>query len=455
VVLVIFGGSLSFDVKPANAHSASSLGGSHNGLVEPAAVLIDQSSKTIMISSPAPTVETASPTTTSAPSFRPTLQPIPPSSSPLTTPQPSSSSSPLTTPQPSFSSAPSTFRTFQKCLGDSPFVDNNAEIPQSPLSPSELEEHYYSLLEKLKPLRTGIPHHEYIGYKGPWIENWWIDTFCCNKSIDTFGGMVPLFVQWVDLFLVTGQGPGYFIKIKGEVLSHLRSDVIYVTVSQSDSGIYSIKFPGFTPRNTRNILVLSAGGFGHVPLPLLGRELSPVSWRPPIYGLTFAGTVHFPAREDMARILREIISKNDTNLNIAFYKGNEWLSFMQDSMFNLAPRGFGRSSFRFVEIVQLNLVPVYVYDDHDWTAYKESPASASRIGYSVAVKDFGAWCYKIASPAFNLQCEYEKKLEMVKIFAKSHYSFEGIMQQISYFLQGDSRGNLKCQRHPTVQSRDN
>jgi hypothetical protein len=42
-----------------------------------------------------------------------------------------------------------------------------------------------------------------------------------------------------------------------------------------------------------------------------------------------------------------------------------------DSKFALAPRGYGRSSFRFFEILQLGTIPVYVWDDKEWLPYKD------------------------------------------------------------------------------------
>jgi len=80
----------------------------------------------------------------------------------------------------------------------------------------------------------------------------------------------------------------------------------------------------------------------------------------------------------MAEILHQ--SGRETKLPVRTYMGDKCISFMQDSTLNLAARGFGRSSFRFCEIVHFNPVPVCSYDDHDWTAYKKSPASAKSIG---------------------------------------------------------------------------
>ena len=37
----------------------------------------------------------------------------------------------------------------------------------------------------------------------------------------------------------------------------------------------------------------------------------------------------------------------------------------------MAPRGYGRSSFRFFEAMLLDTIPVYVWDDIEWLPYRE------------------------------------------------------------------------------------
>eukprot|EP01035_Chromulina_nebulosa_P017912 gene17912-23532_t len=39
--------------------------------------------------------------------------------------------------------------------------------------------------------------------------------------------------------------------------------------------------------------------------------------------------------------------------------------------FNLAPRGYGRSSFRFAESIQMGRVPIFLYDDIPWVPYQD------------------------------------------------------------------------------------
>jgi len=42
-----------------------------------------------------------------------------------------------------------------------------------------------------------------------------------------------------------------------------------------------------------------------------------------------------------------------------------------NSKFGLAPRGFGRSSFRFFEILLLGSIPVYIWNDIEWLPFKD------------------------------------------------------------------------------------
>jgi len=41
------------------------------------------------------------------------------------------------------------------------------------------------------------------------------------------------------------------------------------------------------------------------------------------------------------------------------------------SKFALAPRGYGRGSFRFYEIFKLGAIPIYVWDDIEWLPYMD------------------------------------------------------------------------------------
>lgn len=90
---------------------------------------------------------------------------------------------------------------------------------------------------------------------------------------------------------------------------------------------------------------------------------------------SFVGSVTHNVRKNIIDIY-----KNNPKFMITFRQGwtNRVQSTHQDqfteitlkSKFALAPRGYGRSSFRFFEILQLGTVPVYVWDDIEWLPYK-------------------------------------------------------------------------------------
>ena len=48
------------------------------------------------------------------------------------------------------------------------------------------------------------------------------------------------------------------------------------------------------------------------------------------------------------------------------------VQFRALTMFNLAPIGMGRASFRLAEIIQLGRIPVYLYEDFPWSPYEGS-----------------------------------------------------------------------------------
>lgn len=107
--------------------------------------------------------------------------------------------------------------------------------------------------------------HHYGDYSGPWIENYYIKHFI-QKPLAYFSGMVPLFIQLVDAYL---QQDNLLTDILNALDKKLRDDVIYVAISQLDFGMEH----NFMKKRP-NVLVLSAGGYGHIPLPLVKGNLS-------------------------------------------------------------------------------------------------------------------------------------------------------------------------------------
>lgn len=56
-------------------------------------------------------------------------------------------------------------------------------------------------------------------------------------------------------------------------------------------------------------------------------------------------------------------------LKLKMGESEHWLEDMLSTKFNIAPRGFGRTSFRLTEIIQMGRLPVYLYTDIPWVPY--------------------------------------------------------------------------------------
>ena len=128
-----------------------------------------------------------------------------------------------------------------------------------------------------------------------------------------------------------------------------------------------------------NVVVLSAGGYGNVPVPLLAgptsvEETAPMDQR----GLlaNSPGSL-FLATHDMRKRLAEFMNRS-FHPNERFVGRNALREhIMADSRVSLVPREVVRGAFDLAETVQMGLVPVHVYgaydvyDDVPWVPYKD------------------------------------------------------------------------------------
>jgi hypothetical protein len=148
-----------------------------------------------------------------------------------------------------------------------------------------------------------IFRHGHVYYKGPWIENYFIHNFI-DKPLSYFSGLFPLFIQWTDIHVhdfspnkTEGTYTGPYIpewQQMAEILTPmLRTDVLYITLVQDSEGMRR-KIASLRP----NILCMSAGGFGHIAVPLIKGELA---WVPPpakfMYDVGFYGSHQRQARQ--------------------------------------------------------------------------------------------------------------------------------------------------------------
>lgn len=306
-----------------------------------------------------------------------------------------------------------------------------------------------------------VSYARLAGYRGPWIENRWIAATRADLARadaaggslrDVAGPFVPLLVPWVDEWLAPRMWhypPGMVEKLLGL----LRPGVAYVTVSQNDCGVtgdfarerlgaYQFDAAADAP----NLLVLSAGGYGHVPVPLLKQPEALAARRPPRerrYFASFVGSLHTAPgrlRYAMNDTLHAFAAARGVEVFVG--KAQDWRGVMADSRFSLCPRGFGRSSYHVAETINLGLVPVHVYSDTPWLPYPERFAD---VGFNASIDGFADLLGALhALP----DAEVERREANAERFSASHFNFDAALGQIRRFIVNGT-GDLRCRPPPT------
>jgi hypothetical protein len=215
-----------------------------------------------------------------------------------------------------------------------------------------------------------------------------------------------------------------------------------VTVSWIDDGIEGTDF--WFDILPCNVLVISPGGKGHIPA-LLWQDLATPEDFSIVesyeYDAVFCGTIknHW-VRSVMA------FSMNNSEGRFLVTKTDRygWKEVHAKSKFIMAPRGWGRNSFRFGETLQMGMIPVFIYNDVPWVPYLGA-INWSELAIIIHIKDVPK------TLPYLRNCPVERVNQMrlnVRALYKSHFSKEGVMNQFRNFLRKGFRGSdLRCGKY--------
>jgi hypothetical protein len=317
--------------------------------------------------------------------------------------------------------------------------------------PFDAEEHFTELHKALEPFSHFKQHCDVRHtYCGPWIENAWMDHFrglwqaeqerAKDKArlSSVFGPYIPIFFPFVDSWVNSGHR--YPVGFVAAFLAALRPDVAYVTVSQNDQGI------AIDMTTIPNILVLSAGGYGHVPVPLI-KGIEPVRNQIPVrdrtMAVSFVGSLTNAPNGLRYKMVQEM---KDEFAEHECFAGSlhAWRDTMADSRVSLCPRGFGRTSYHLYEAVHMGLLPVYIYSDIPWLPYGKL---YDTFGLHTSINDFPAMLKKLR----NITDEEVNSLAAKMLALKeTHFTLNGTMGQIQRFLkQPAQKSALECTKLPS------
>ena len=173
---------------------------------------------------------------------------------------------------------------------------------------------------------------------------------------------------------------------------------------------------------------------GNVPLPLIyedvtGRLLnaSRRSFHEKDVVASFVGTI---GTHSVRGLLRDVLggkegvyfsSRGAWSPSVPEEDAERFVEVTSRSRFCLAPRGYGRSSFRFFEAMLLDVVPVYVWDDVEWLPYL-AEIDYKRFCISVHVSELPLLYDRLAKIGEE---EYEKMVEEMRR-VRSVFGLEGM-----------------------------
>jgi len=249
-----------------------------------------------------------------------------------------------------------------------------------------------------------------------------------QDTIQTDLVYLPIF--WTNLQNHPGfaQSRAKYDIVLNQVLQTFPKNTRFFTIVQHDDG------PQLQlPKNT----IIFGACTGTIPLPLIYEDntnrLSQLERKEPELFASFVGSLTHPVRQRMASAVESkpyIVCRMQKawNVKVPTEQADEFLDLTLRSKFCLAPRGYGRSSFRFFEAILMDTIPVYFWDDVEWLPYKEH---LDYTLFSVSISDISK-TYDILS-GISEERYQTMKTELQKV--KHWFTLEGMMEYVIEKIQ--------------------
>ncbi len=274
--------------------------------------------------------------------------------------------------------------------------------------------------------------HTYPPFKnGKYMEEFFYDFICLKQNeINTEYVYIPIF--WTNLQNHPGfksMRNNYNILLQNILKTYPESTKFFTVVQHDDGPQLEL------PKNT----IVFGACTGTIPLPLIYEDTT----------FRLLNTKRVPKKDLLAsfvgtytthKIRSEMFNELGRKKGIKCHVKGEWSAHVQEndasifidltlrSKFCLAPRGYGRSSFRFFEAMLLDTVPVYFWDDIEWLPYKEL------LDYSK---------FSISIPRDNIKSTYEI---LSSITEEKYESMLNELKKVRYYftLQGMCEYIISC-----------
>lgn len=285
------------------------------------------------------------------------------------------------------------------------------------------------IVELGKMFRPGTSH-VYPPFKnGRYMEEYAYETLLAKQdTIQTDLVYLPIF--WTNLQNHPGfaQSRAKYDIVLNQVLQTYPKHTRFFTIVQHDDGP-QLQLPKDT--------VIFGACTGTIPLPLIYEDktnrLALLERKEPDIFASFVGSLTHPVRKRMASAIESkpyIVCRMQKtwNVKVPTEQADEFLDLTLRSKFCLAPRGYGRSSFRFFEAILMDTIPVYFWDDVEWLPYRED---LDYTLFSVSISDISK-TYDILS-GISEERYQTMKTELQKV--KHWFTLEGMMEYVIRKIQ--------------------
>ena len=282
---------------------------------------------------------------------------------------------------------------------------------------------------KLAPFNEFILEIEQSPYppyhKGFYMERYFIDFYIKNKkSIDDTGYQF-LPITWTDIYV---HKPHLRYKLQ-DLLNSLDKEKKYFTVSQHDDA----PLDDLPPKT----LKFSAGGNqkNGIPIPLICSSIENIKETKKDIFCSFVGSITHPARLSMLHYLKGnsnyVLLPKNWSSNVEDEKQDLFLNVTSRSKFTLCPRGYGATSFRLYESMQLGSIPVYIYYDTPYIPFADE-LDWNKLSVLIHANDI----INIDNILNSITVErYNEMLSYIKEIYPKYFTLEGMCDKIIKTIQ--------------------
>jgi hypothetical protein len=273
----------------------------------------------------------------------------------------------------------------------------------------------YKIFEKFRQKPSWPTYPPY--HKGDYLEEYFIRYFEEN-NLNTKKYFIP--VAWSSCYINSKDAPQTELQ---QLLLSLDQDVEYFIVSTHDDAPREI-----LPKNT---LAFSAGGNkGNIPIPLIVSPIPTNKVQEKKYLASFVGSLTHP--------LRQLLLQKHSNNSSFYFSCKQWtpevskknvddfFDITSQSYFSFAPRGYGKTSYRLYEIMQLGVVPIYLSDQF-WLPWKDEIDWKS-ICIFVNEKNIDNIDIILKKELYSK--EYYKKVEIINKIYDQYFTLESTTKKI-------------------------